>query len=263
MSITVVIPALNEEGNVGKLVDEIFAVVPDSALVQVIVVDDGSTDGTAAELEALVRRHKKFRTLRHARRAGQSCAIRTGILAASTPIIATLDGDGQNDPRDIMHLAARLGATMAEGPALAGGMRVKRKARRSRRFGSVVANAMRNLIFGDNYPDAGCGLKLFWREAYLRLPFFTGLHRFQPTLFRIYGYGITYAPVNDRPRQAGRSKYTSLGSAFAGIYDMLGVLWLKCRTKVPVITADSRTVTRVGVTELRRGDGGGRPPPKE
>lgn len=238
MRISVVIPALNEEGNIGRLVEEVFSVLPPGELAEVIVVDDGSTDGTPTELADIARRYPLFRCLRHKERYGQSCAIRTGVLAASSPVIATMDGDGQNDPRDIMSLASRLGPAPGRGPALVGGVRVNRKAEGSKRIASLIANRLRSAVFKDNCPDSGCGLKLFWREAYLRLPFFTSMHRFMPTLFLAYGHEVDYAPVNDRPRLKGQSKYTNFNRALIGLYDMFGVVWLKKRTKVPIIVAN-------------------------
>jgi dolichol-phosphate mannosyltransferase len=239
MRITVVIPALNEEGNIGRLVEETFAVVPAVLLAQIIVVDDGSDDGTEAELAALTRRHDKLRVISHAGRSGQSCAIRTGVLAAASPVIATMDGDGQNDPADIAAAAARLGPQPGKGASLIGGVRLNRKATGSKRIASIVANRFRNAFFKDNCPDSGCGLKVFWREAYLRLPFFTSMHRFMPTLFLANGYQVDYVPVNDRPRLKGQSKYTNFNRALIGIYDIFGVVWLRKRTKIPVIRADT------------------------
>ncbi len=239
MKITVVIPALNEEGNIGRLVEETFAVIPDSNLAAVIVVDDASIDGTAAELAALARRFKKFRYLRHSERSGQSCAVRTGVLAATSPVIATMDGDGQNDPADIISLVAKLGARYGEGPALIGGVRTNRKAEKSKRLASIAANRIRGGLFKDNCPDSGCGVKVFWREAYVRLPFFATMHRFMPVMFLSYGHTVDYAPVNDRPRLQGQSKYTNWGRALVGAYDIFGVLWLRKRTKTPRIVEDS------------------------
>jgi len=249
MKISVVIPALNEEGNIGTLVAETFRVVPEHVLAAVIVVDDGSTDGTWAELSALARRHPKLKPIRHKERCGQSCAIRTGVLAASSPVIATMDGDGQNDPADIMALYAKLGPRPGEGPALVGGVRVKRKAAGSRKFASRFANALRGALLKDNCPDSGCGLKVFRREDYLLLPFFTSMHRFMPALFMAYGHDMAYVPVNDRPRLAGQSKYTNFNRALIGLYDLFGVVWLRKRTKVPVI-AEGRSETADAATAL-------------
>ncbi len=242
MKITVVIPALNEEGNIGRLVEETFAVIPDSELAAVIVVDDASTDGTAKELSALTKRFKKFRYLRHSERSGQSCAVRTGVLAATSPVIATMDGDGQNDPADIMSLVAKLGARFGEGPALIGGVRMNRKAEKSKRLASILANRIRGGLFKDNCPDSGCGVKVFWREAYVLLPFFATMHRFMPVMFLAYGHTVDYAPVNDRPRLQGQSKYTNWGRALVGAYDIFGVLWLRKRSKTPRVVDDSGEV---------------------
>ncbi|MEE9588348.1 MAG: glycosyltransferase family 2 protein [Hyphomicrobiaceae bacterium] len=245
MRISVVIPALNEAGNIARLVEETYAVVPDNMLGEVIVIDDGSDDTTPDELQALVGHHKGFRYLRHAKRSGQSTSIRTGILAASYPVIATMDGDGQNDPRDIPQLVARLSPPGTSGPALVGGIRADRQANGSRRFASTFANRIRDWVLRDNCPDTGCGIKVFWREAFLRLPFFTSIHRYLPALFQTYGHQVAYVPVNDRPRTVGQSKYTNLGRALIGLYDLVGVTWLRRRTKVPKIVADEQELPQV------------------
>lgn len=238
MRVSIVIPALNEAGNIARLVEETYAVVPSSVLGEVIVVDDGSDDGTGDELSPLVQRFKGFRYLRHGERSGQSTAMRTGILAASNAVIATMDGDGQNDPRDITNLLEHLAPPGTAGPALVGGVRQNRQAQGSRRWASTLANRIRDWVLKDDCPDTGCGIKVYWREAFLRLPFFTSMHRYLPALFQTYRHEVVYLPVNDRPRQVGQSKYTNLGRAFVGFYDLLGVTWLRRRTKVPAIVAD-------------------------
>ncbi|MGE0697656.1 MAG: glycosyltransferase family 2 protein [Hyphomicrobiaceae bacterium] len=241
MRVTVVIPALNEAGNIGRLVEEAYAVVPPAILAEVIVVDDCSEDATGSEVKTLVERGalQGLRYLRHGERSGQSTAMRTGILAATSPVIATLDGDGQNDPADIPRLLERLGAPGGKGPALVGGIRVDRKAEGSKRLASRFANWLRDRVLKDQCPDTGCGIKVYWREAFLRLPFFTSMHRYLPALFITYGHEVAYVPVNDRPRRAGKSKYTNLGRALVGIYDLFGVAWIRRRTKVPPIVEDS------------------------
>jgi dolichol-phosphate mannosyltransferase len=237
MRISVVIPAFNEEGNIGRLVEETFTQVPESALGEVIAVDDGSADGTAAEIKALLSQYPRLRYLRHGRRAGQSAALRTGVLAARFPVIATMDGDGQNDPADIMRLAARLGSQGLE-PAMAAGIRAGRKGPGSRKVASRFANFIRDKVLADGCPDTGCGIKLYRREAFLELPFFTGMHRYLPALFLTYGHEIAYEAVNDRPRLRGASKYTNLGRALIGLYDLVGVSWLRRRTFIPPIAED-------------------------
>lgn len=237
MRVSVVIPALNEAGNIGRLVEETYARVPATMLGEVIVVDDASTDATPDEIKALITagRLPNLRYLRHDARSGQSTAMRTGILAARFPVIATMDGDGQNDPADIPRLMEKLSPPGAPGPALVGGWRTSRKDTGSKRWASKAANWIRDAILRDDCPDTGCGIKVYWREAFLLLPFFTSMHRYLPALFLTYGREVAYLPVNDRPRQAGQSKYNNLGRALIGIYDLVGVSWLRKRTKAPRI----------------------------
>jgi glycosyltransferase involved in cell wall biosynthesis len=237
MRVTVVIPALNEAGNIGRLVEETYASVPADRLAELIVVDDASEDATPSEIKSLIAsgRFPGLRYLRHDKRSGQSAALRSGVLAATSPIIATMDGDGQNDPRDIPHLLAQLAIPGSKGPALVGGVRTERKATGSKRWASRAANWIRDTVLRDDCPDTGCGIKVYWREVFLRLPFFTSMHRYLPALFQAYGHTAAYVPVNDRPRQAGVSKYNNLNRALVGIYDLIGVTWLRRRTKVPQI----------------------------
>jgi dolichol-phosphate mannosyltransferase len=235
MRIAVVIPAYNEAGNIGRLIEETVAAVPEAVLQEVIVVDDASDDGTDAEITAMLGRYSALRHLRHGTRAGQSAALRTGVVAATAPVIATMDGDGQNDPKDILRLVSRLGADGAE-PALVGGIREGRKAKGSRKLASRFANWIRDEILDDGCPDTGCGLKVYRREDYLRLPYFTSMHRYLPALFITYGHEIAYEPVNDRPRLRGASKYTNLGRALIGLYDLVGVSWIRKRTMLPPVT---------------------------
>jgi dolichol-phosphate mannosyltransferase len=238
MRVSVVIPALNEAGNIGRLVEETYAAVPADVLGEVIVIDDCSTDATGAEIKALISRgtFKGLRYLRHGVRSGQSTAMRTGILAAVNPVIATMDGDGQNDPHDIPKLLTRLAEPgTVGGVALVGGWRTSRKDTGSKRYASKAANWIRDSVLKDNCPDTGCGIKVYWRESFLRLPFFTSMHRYLPALFITYGHEVAYVPVNDRARLAGVSKYNNLGRALVGIYDLVGVSWIRRRTKVPPV----------------------------
>lgn len=252
MRVTVVIPALNEAGNIGRLVEETYAHVPSDMLGELIVVDDASTDGTADEIRTLIQagRHPGLRYLRHGERSGQSAALRSGIMAATNPIIATMDGDGQNDPRDIPKLVAKLAAPGTAGPALVNGWRTERKAEGSKRWASKAANAIRDAVLKDDCPDTGCGIKAYWRDVFLRLPFFTSMHRYLPALFQTYGHEVAYVPVNDRPRTVGVSKYNNLNRALVGLYDLVGVTWLRRRTKTPAIVAS--LPEGIKVTELPR-----------
>lgn len=242
MRISVVIPAFNEAGNIGLLIEETFAQVPESTLGEVIAVDDASDDGTGAEIKALLAKYPRLRYLRHGRRAGQSAALRTGVLAARFPVIATMDGDGQNDPADIMPLYRKLGGEGRE-PAMAAGIRTGRKGPSSRKVASRFANYIRDKALADGCPDTGCGIKLYRRDAFLELPYFSSMHRYLPALFLTYGHEIAYEPVNDRPRLKGASKYTNLGRALVGLYDLVGVSWLRKRTALPPVeeeVADTR-----------------------
>ncbi len=234
MKFSLVIPAFNEEGNVGKLVEEAFNVIPANILGEIIVIDDHSTDKTADEVIALKSKQKKLRLIKHRTNAGQSTALRTGILAAKFDVIAQLDGDGQNDPADFEAMIKLLGKPGSDGPALVGGVRTKRKDTGSKRWASKAANTIRDLVLKDDCPDTGCGTKIYWREAFMKLPFFTSIHRYLPALFQTYGYQCVYHPVNDRPRMAGVSKYNNLGRALLGIRDLFGVRWLRKRTKAPM-----------------------------
>ena len=239
--ISVVIPALNEAGNIGRLVAETYASVPAAILAEVIVVDDASTDATPVEIKTMISQGKypglKYR--RHAAKAGQSTAIRTAVDAATAPVIATMDGDGQNDPADIVRLLDKLAMPGSVGPALVGGVRTNRKAEGSKRWASKAANWIRDGVLADGCPDTGCGIKVYWREAYLRLPFFASQHRYMPAMFLTYGYEVAYVPVNDRPRQAGVSKYNNVNRAMVGLYDLVGVSWLRRRTVVPQIVDEA------------------------
>lgn len=239
MRLSVVIPALNEAGNIGRLVEETYAHVPADLLGEVIVVDDASTDATGDEIRALIEggRHPGLRYLRHGERSGQSAALRSGITAASFPVVATMDGDGQNDPRDIAKLAAKLAEPGTAGPALVNGWRTERKAEGSKRWASKAANAIRDWVLEDDCPDTGCGIKVYWRDVFLRLPFFTSMHRYLPALFQTYGHEVAYVPVNDRPRTVGVSKYNNLNRALVGLYDLVGVTWIRKRTRTPAIVA--------------------------
>ena len=260
MRVSVVIPALNEAGNIGRLVRETYECVPEGLLGEVIVIDDGSTDATPDEVKALIAsgRCPGLRLLRHGAPSGQSTAMRTGILAAAFPVIATMDGDGQNDPRDIPRLAANLATPGSSGPALVGGIRTDRKAEGAKRWASKAANWIRDRVLKDQCPDTGCGIKVYWREAFLRLPFFTSMHRYLPALFLTYGHEVAYLPVNDRAREAGKSKYNNIGRALVGLYDLVGVSWLRRRTKVPAIVEDvapGRAVTDLTSRLGRRSEG--------
>jgi dolichol-phosphate mannosyltransferase len=229
--ISVVVPVRNEAANIAPLIAEIRAALAGVAH-EIVYVDDGSDDGTAEALRdeataaPLVRR-------RHAQSCGQSAAIITGVRAASGEWIATLDGDGQNDPADIPALFVR--ATAEPGLVLLAGHRTRRRDSFTKRITSRLANRLRAAMLGDATPDTGCGLKMFRRAAFLELPAFDHMHRFLPALFIRAGGRVISVPVNHRPRLRGVSKYGTLDRALVGIFDLVGVAWLQRRWRRPVV----------------------------
>ena len=235
LAISVIVPVRNEAENIAPLVAEIAAALAGMRF-EVIYVNDGSTDGSAAELVRLKSLHPWLREVRHASSCGQSAALRTGIQRARGAILVTLDGDGQNDPAFLPKLIAAL-EQGAPRIGLIAGQRVGRKASAFKRFQSRFANAVRGAILRDCTRDSGCGLKAFPRDVGLALPYFDGLHRFLPALVRREGRDIGYIDVVDRPRQHGVSNYGFFDRLWVGILDLCGVWWLIRRKKrVPEIS---------------------------
>jgi len=234
-AVTVVVPVRNEAGNVAPLIAEIAAALAGRAF-EIVYVNDGSTDATETELIAEMRARPYLRQVKHARSCGQSSAVRTGVAAARAPVVVTLDGDGQNDPR---FLVALIDAVEQGGAnvGLAAGQRVGRKASGFKRFQSRIANGVRGAILRDGTRDTGCGLKAFRREAFLALPYFDGLHRFLPALVRRDGYAVVYVDVVDRERRHGVSNYGMWDRLWVGILDLAGVWWLiRRKRRVPQVT---------------------------
>ena len=231
LEVSIVVPVFDEAGAVEALAREIAAALADWR-AEILFVDDASGDDTGARLAALRREIPSLRVLTHRRNAGQSRAIRTGVIAARAPIVVTLDGDGQNDPAD----GPRLARALLAGPAglgLVGGERRVRRDTASKRWASRIANAVRRRLLDDQAVDTGCGLKAFRREAFLALPYFDHLHRYLPALMIREGYDIAFQPVGHRPRGAGRSKYTNLGRLGVAVFDLAGLVWLNARARDP------------------------------
>jgi len=231
-AVWVVVPVRNEAENVGPLADEIAAALNGRCTFELIYVNDGSTDGTQDALIALKRERSWLRQVMHEASCGQSAAVRSGVAAARAPIVATLDGDGQNDPSFLPALLA----TLEQGTniGLVAGQRVGRRDGGFKKFQSRIANGVRGAILRDGTRDTGCGLKAFRRDAFLALPYFDGLHRFLPALFRRDGYAIAYVDVIDRPRRHGVSNYGMWDRLWVGILDLAGVWWLiRRRKRVP------------------------------
>ncbi|MFA6265194.1 MAG: glycosyltransferase family 2 protein [Pseudolabrys sp.] len=234
-AVAVVIPVRNEAGNVAPLVAEVAAALAAEAPFEIVYVNDGSTDGTEAELQRLMAIHPFLRRVRHKASCGQSAAVRTGVAAARAPIVVTIDGDGQNDPAFIpaMLRALRAGAPLV---GLVAGQRTGRKSGGFKKVQSRIANGVRGAVLRDGTRDTGCGLKAFYREAFLRLPYFDGLHRFLPALMKRDGFTIGYVDVVDRPRGTGVSNYGLFDRLWVGILDLAGVWWLiRRRKRVPEV----------------------------
>ncbi len=230
MNLSVVIPVYNEVDNVAPLVEEVHAALADRISYEMIVVDDGSHDETVQRLRELGIAHPRLRVMSHAKNCGQSAAILTGVRAARAAWVATLDGDGQNDPADIPRLLAiRDDPATSPEVSLITGYRRERHDTWLRRLSSRVANGVRSRMLKDEAPDTGCGLKLFRREAFLAIPHFDHMHRFLPALIRRDGGVVINVEVNHRPRRRGVSKYGLFDRLWVGVVDLLGVMWLRKR----------------------------------
>ncbi len=236
VTVSVVVPVRNEADNVAPLVKEIVSVLDGRWAYEIIYVNDGSTDATGERLCELMKNHPQLRQLRHATSCGQSAAVRSGVRAARGAIVATLDGDGQNNPAFLPELILAI-ENGGDRVGLAAGQRVGRKDTGFKRWQSRAANAVRNAVLHDGTRDTGCGLKAFRREVFLSMPYFDGLHRFLPALVRREGFHIAYVDVIDRPRHSGVSNYGFFDRLWIGIMDLAGVWWLIRRKKsTPVAT---------------------------
>jgi dolichol-phosphate mannosyltransferase len=236
VDVSIVVPVRNEAENVSPLIVEIAAALDGRWKHEIIYVNDGSTDATAERIAAIMKQRENLRQIRHATSSGQSAAVRSGVRAARGAIVATLDGDGQNNPAFLPDLISAI-EKGGERVGLAAGQRVGRKDTGFKKIQSHIANGVRNGILRDGTRDTGCGLKAFRREVFLMLPYFDGLHRFLPALVRREGYDIAYVNVTDRPRRSGVSNYGFFDRLWIGILDLGGVWWLIRRKKpTPVAT---------------------------
>jgi len=240
MQISVVVPVRNEADNVETLMTEIHQVLSGQEAYEMIFVDDGSTDGTRMKLQQAMQAFPALRVVQHQHSCGQSRAIHSGVTAAQFSWIATLDGDGQNDPLDISKLTTILQQQADDDLWMLNGHRFQRHDNGWRQFSSVFANRIRRAILHDDTPDTGCGLKLFRRDKFLDLPYFDHMHRFLPALMIMTGGKVISVKVSHRSRKFGRSNYGTWDRLGAGVVDLLGVVWLKKRHSLPVISEVSR-----------------------
>ncbi len=237
-ALSVVVPVHNEVENIEPLIAEIMATLEGVERYEIIYINDCSRDSTLERLTSLDQKFKVLRVLTHQKRSGQSAAIRTGVKAARGDLIATLDGDGQNDPEDIPKLLkAYREQAVADVRFLIAGFRAKRQDSFIKRLSSKIANGIRSSLLGDATPDTGCGLKIFRREDFLDLPGFDHMHRFLPALMIRNGGQVISVEVSHRPREHGKSKYGTLDRLWVGIMDLIGVLWLKRRPINPSVNS--------------------------
>jgi dolichol-phosphate mannosyltransferase len=237
MAVSIVVPVRNEAENVSPLIGEIASALDGRWNYEIICVNDGSTDATAERLAEIMKQRGNLRQIRHATSCGQSAAVRSGVRAARGAIIATLDGDGQNNPVFLPELISAI-QNGGDRIGLAAGQRVGRQDTGFKKIQSRIANAVRSAILRDGTRDTGCGLKAFRREVFLMMPYFDGLHRFLPALIRREGYEIAYVEVIDRPRRSGVSNYGFFDRLWIGIMDTAGVWWLLRRKKPTTVASE-------------------------
>lgn len=229
-NISIVIPAHNEADNIGTLIREIKQLKLDQPY-EIIIVDDASSDDTYANVVKLKTEIPELRIIQHEGTYGQSAAVATGIAHAVGELIVTMDGDGQNNPADIPKLVSAILDSENKNLRMVAGFRKKRNDSAWRILSSKIANSVRSFFLQDQTPDTGCGLKIFYRAAFIKLPFFDHMHRFLPALIQMQGGDVISIEVSHRARMHGTSNYGTLNRLWVGIIDILGVSWLRLRSK--------------------------------
>ena len=231
--ISIVIPIYNEQDNIIQLIKEVRASLEKKINYEIIVVDDGSDDNTYEVINKIKKINKNITIISHKKNYGQSIGLRTGIIEANSEYIVTLDGDGQNDPRDILKLIKSFDTKVSFMMVI--GNRVNRIDSAAKKVASRLAFQIRKLLLKDTTPDTGCAIKVFRKKDFLQLPFFNHIHRFLPFLFNTFGGKIISIPVNHRSRNSGISKYSNFQRFLVGINDLYGVIWLRKRCVWPIL----------------------------
>ena len=232
-NISIVIPIYNEQNNIIKLIKEVRVALEKKINYEIIIVDDGSDDNTYEALNKIKKNKKNIIIITHKKNYGQSISLQTGIIEANSEYIVTLDGDGQNDPRDILKLIKSFDSKL--GFMMVIGNRVNRIDSLAKKVASRLAFQIRKLLLKDTTPDTGCAIKLFRKKDFLQLPFFNHIHRFLPFLFNTFGGKVISIPVNHRSRSSGISKYSNFQRFLVGINDLYGVIWLRKRSVWPIL----------------------------
>ena len=234
VGVSVVVPVMNEEENIEVLLGEILAVMRGKEAFEVLFIDDGSTDKTPEILAKAVKSTPELRAIRHKVNCGQSRALRTGILHAAGDIVVTMDGDGQNDPKDVPALIEKLrSSNRPETLGMVSGQRQKRQDSEIKKYASKLGNGIRQWLLSDGTMDTGCSLKAFRRDRFMRLPYFDHMHRYLPALMQREGFQVEFVPVSHRPRLHGSSKYGVLDRLLVSVRDLMGVMWLQKRARLP------------------------------
>lgn len=231
--LSIIIPIYNEQDNIIPVIEEVTKKMSPLFQLDLIIVDDGSDDNVMEKLKTAELKYPELRAISHPKRSGKSAALRTGMLMANSLWVGTMDGDGQDDPQNLINMAKQINLSEVGTIGLVAGNRTSRTDGNNRKFASKIANGLRQKLLNDKCPDTACGLKIIPRDLFLALPFFDAIHRFLPALTGHLGFKTINVPVTNRPRNTGTSKYSNIGRAIAGIFDLMGVIWLMRRTHFP------------------------------